>query len=123
MEDIEAVWPEVQAVVARYLDGKEGFDVAARAIAAIVKRTIPSRASSEPADSSGPKTQPRRIQLQALSLSEWVDPTAPYVPAVHLTGGKTLHVAPGRGPADESRAHHLLGEAMNLLFGPGGDAA
>ncbi len=47
-----------------------------------------------------------------------MDPAASYVPTIHVTGGKTLVLGPGRSPDDESRAHALFKEAMNLLFGP-----
>src|SRR5881396_1931592 len=47
MEDIEDIFPEVQAVISRYLDGEEAFDAAARAIAAIIKRTCGRTGSSD----------------------------------------------------------------------------
>ena len=86
---------EMQVVVARYLDGLETFDAAARQLAVVLRRRPPaSHVSSR---------RPGVLSLKPFSLRA--------TPDLRIAA---LDLAPGRGEADQAKAHTLFAEAMRL---------
>ncbi len=117
MTDSPDFLPEIRAVVARYLDGDDDFDAAARALATILRRISPQqqKAAAELLEPS--RSSP--LRLKPLSLSEWMNPDAHRGPTV-----EAVVLAPGRSRADEARAVALMIEAARRASSEaGGDAA
>jgi hypothetical protein len=85
---------EMQGVVARYLDGVESFDIAARQLAVVIR----GRPPASPTSSDRPV-----LSLKPFSLRS--------TPDIRIA---ELDLAPGRGEADRAKAHALFSEAMRL---------
>jgi len=109
---------QVRAVIARHLDGVESFEVAARNLATVIRSFPP--AEIDPALLPHVPGSAKQISLKHLSLPEWMDPRAPYIPTFTI---RPLFFAPGRPPEQEQRAIGLLEEAMRLASSGGTDAA
>ena len=116
MEDLDHVVPEIQSVIARYLDGDAAFDATARTVAEIYKRTLPTETQDD-LDRQAP-LQPRQIQLKPLMSAQWLTPKNASGPTIRITGVKPFSLAPGRSLDDEQKAFTVFSEALHLLFGP-----
>ena len=86
---------EMQVTVARYLDGVESFNAAARQLALVIR----GRPPASPASSDRPGV----LSLKPFSLRS--------TPDIRIA---ELDLAPGRGEADRGKAHALFAEAMRL---------
>ena len=96
----------MREIIARYLDGALPFEEAAIELAAIMG----AGASMEPAVQEPPKRG--RIDLQPLSVEQWLNPPAPSGPSMVMS---PLELAPGRTEKDEARARMLWIAAMKRV--------
>ena len=75
MEAFDDILPEIQALMARYLDGHLTFEATVHGVAAVYKRTFPLE-TQQALEQDAPK-RPRRIWLKPLVLSQWMNPNQP----------------------------------------------
>ena len=98
----------LREIIARYLDGALPFEEAAIQLAAIMG----AGTSKEPAVQEPPKR--RKIDLQPLSVEQWLNPPEPSGPSMVLAPVK---LAPGRAEKDEARARLMWIAAMKRVVG------
>ena len=108
MPDTNDYLAQMRDVIARYLDGVTPFEVAVSQLTALL--VAPGPGGETP---STQPTQPRRIQLQTVSLEQWLRPPEPSTSNVVVS---SLNLAPGRTPHEESRARELWNAAMSRVI-------
>ena len=101
----------VRAIIARYLSREESFDLAAAHLVTVLREEERRARDLVP---KGDEPRPRQVLLRKLSLSEWVNPQAPYMPSMIV---KAARLAPGQFDDDEEKAGRLFEEALRLLHG------
>ena len=117
MTDMKDLLPQIRTVVARYLDGEQPFDEAARALATILRPTISDQRKTAAAWSQ--PSSGGAVRIKPLSVAEWINPGISRGPTI-----EAILLAPGRSRADEHKAVVLMIEATRLAAtGSSGDAA
>jgi len=110
MEELDHVLPEIQSVIARYLDGDAEFDATARTVAEIYKRTLPTETQDD-LDRQAP-SQPRQIQPKPFMSAQWLTPKNASGPTIRITGVNPFSLAPGRSLDDVQKAFAVSSAAF-----------
>ena len=111
MSKQDEFFDRVRATIARYLSGEESFDLAAAHLVTVLREEERRARDLVP---KGDEPRPRQVLLRKLSLSEWINPQAPYTPSLIV---KAAPLAPGQSDDDEEKAGRLFEEALRLLHG------